>query len=113
VEMYLIHHAAASESDPDCWLDNCDRPLTPEDEKTSRLTARGLRLVVSWSDSILSSAHPRAWWAAEILFIFENASLLRWSHAPKPLITRIRPLIMAVNRLDKLRKLTCTPPVRQ
>ena len=38
-------------------------------------------------------------------------SLLIWSYAPKLPITSIRLLIAAVNRLDKPRKLTRTPPV--
>ena len=70
-------------------------------------------MVVSWLDSILSSAHPRAWWAAAILCIFENASPLRWSHAPKPPITRIRLLKMAVNRINKPKEPTGTLPVMQ
>jgi len=47
VEMYLVHQAAASQRDPDCWPDNCDRPLTPEGERGFRLAARRLRLVMS------------------------------------------------------------------
>jgi phosphohistidine phosphatase len=67
VKIYLVRHAAAFGRDPDRWPDDSQRPLTPEGEEEFRLAARGLALMASRVDAILSSPYERAWRTAEIL----------------------------------------------
>ena len=67
MKIYLVRHAAAAERDPDRWPDDSQRPLTPEGEEEFRLAARGLAMMASRVDTILSSPYERAWRTAEIL----------------------------------------------
>jgi phosphohistidine phosphatase len=67
VRIYLVRHAAAFGRDRDRWPDDRLRPLTPEGEEEFRLAARGLSLMASRVDALLSSPYERAWRTAEIL----------------------------------------------
>ena len=67
MDLYLVRHGAAFDSDPVQWPDDKDRPLTPDGEKRFRRAARGLHELVPSVDVVLSSPWARAWRTAEIL----------------------------------------------
>ena len=67
MDLYLVRHAEAGESDYEKWPDDAARPLTPEGEKRFRRAAKGLRELGVTVDVVLSSPWVRAWRTAELL----------------------------------------------
>jgi phosphohistidine phosphatase len=67
MDLYLIRHAEAGESDYAKWPDDAARPLTAEGEKRFRRAAKGLRDLGVTVDVVLSSPWVRAWRTAELL----------------------------------------------
>lgn len=66
-DLIIVRHAIAFERDLARWPDDRDRPLTEQGEERFRKAARGLRLLVSSVDVVLSSPLVRAWQTAQIL----------------------------------------------
>jgi phosphohistidine phosphatase len=67
MDLYLVRHAEAGESDYEKWADDTARPLTAEGEKRFRRAARGLGELGVAVDVVLSSPWVRAWRTAELL----------------------------------------------
>jgi phosphohistidine phosphatase len=67
MDLYLVRHGVAYDSDQTQWPDDKDRPLTPEGEKRFRRAAQGLRQIVPGVSVVLSSPWARAWRTAELL----------------------------------------------
>ncbi len=67
MQLYLVRHAIAKESDPEKWLDDSSRPLTARGARRFRRAASGLRHVAPSVDVALSSPYVRAWDTALIL----------------------------------------------
>jgi phosphohistidine phosphatase len=67
MELILVRHAIAGETDRSRWPDDADRPLTEEGEKRFRDAARGLVEVVSTPNLVIASRFVRAWRTAELL----------------------------------------------
>jgi phosphohistidine phosphatase len=67
MDLYLVRHGVAFDSDASQWPDDSKRPLTPEGQKRFKRAARGLKKLVSSVDLVLSSPWVRAWQTAELL----------------------------------------------
>jgi phosphohistidine phosphatase len=67
MDVFLVRHGIAFDSDPSHWPDDGDRPLTPEGEDRFRASARGLGRLTSKVGANLASPLVRAWRTAEIL----------------------------------------------
>lgn len=67
MELCVVRHAVAHKRDVERWPNDDERPLTPEGEADFREAARGLGLLMSGVDALLSSPLARAWQTAEIL----------------------------------------------
>jgi len=67
MELIVVRHAIACESDPGRWKIDCTRPLTAEGRRRFRRAAAGLGTLVGTPDLILTSPLLRAVETAEIL----------------------------------------------
>jgi phosphohistidine phosphatase len=87
MDVYLVRHAIADQSDPARWPDDAQRPLTAKGIARFRSAARGLRRIAPVVEVVLASPYTRAWETAEILH--DEAA---WpAPEPCPALEAIRP----------------------
>jgi phosphohistidine phosphatase len=67
MDLILVRHAIAPESDPVQWPIDSERPLTKRGERRFRQGAVGIAKLVPGVDAVLSSPFRRAWQTALIL----------------------------------------------
>ncbi len=67
MDVYLVRHAIAEPRDSERWVDDSQRPLSPEGIDLFRVAARGLRRVGVDVEAVIASPYVRAWHTAEIL----------------------------------------------
>jgi phosphohistidine phosphatase len=67
MELHLVRHAIAFDSDPHRWPDDSLRPLSPEGEERFRRAAQGLGRLVPTVEVVLASPYVRAWRTAELM----------------------------------------------
>ena len=97
MDLYLVRHGVAGESDASQWPDDRDRPLTPKGKQRFGAVARGLASVAPSVDVVLSSRYARAWQTAEILQkeggwpTPEACEALESGHAPADVLQALQP----------------------